>query len=254
MGEDPDQDRGDDRQHQVATVIEGEVIVVDLKEAVEDVGEGDHPGAIEQWPTPAPGRSTSQGPRVPEERQGHSAQQTDRVGVGAVIDPRGIGTRMKEHPGQRHRPEGASDDAEDQPFAAKQGHPSGEDQRPKKVELLLDREGPEVAKQRRRLELFEIGLVAIDEMPVGDVEEGGQGVAAQLVDPARLDDRRDHHRHRDEDADRGQQAPRPTPPELAHLDVPTAAVLAEQKRGDQVAADHEEDVDAEEAARHPADA
>ena len=111
-----------------------------------------------------------------------------------------------------------------------------------------------MAEQRGPLELVEVGLLVEDEVPVGDVGERGDRVAAQGVDPVGLDDRGDDHRHRDQDADRGQQAARAPDPEPPEPDVSAAAVLGEQQRGDQVAADHEEDVDAEEPPRHPPDA
>src|SRR5262249_8892068 len=66
-------------------------------------------------------------------------------------------------------------------------------------------------------------------------------------------DRGEHDRDRDQHRHRRQEAPRPPQPEAAELDVAAALELAQQQRGDQVAADHEEDVDAEEAARHPAE-
>ena len=235
-------------------MVEGEVVIVHVQEAEDDVAERDHPGRVQQRPAPAPRRAAAQAPGAPGERQRHPGQQPDGVGVGAVVDARGVAAGVEEDPGERDRAHRPGDHADDQPFAAEQRHPGGEDQWPEEVELLLDRERPEVAEQRRGLELFEVGLVAEDEVPVGEVEERGERVAAQRVDPVRLDDRRDDHRHRDEDADRRQQAPRPPQPEPADPDVAAAPVLAEQERGDQVAADHEEDVDAEEAARHPADA
>ena len=51
----------------------------------------------------------------------------------------------------------------------------------------------------------------------------------------------------------GQQAAGPAEVELADVDAAAVAVLGEQQRRDQVAADREEHVDAEEPARHPGD-
>ena len=233
---------------------ERQVVVVDVDEAEHHVGESEDADDVEDRPDQRPGAAPAQLDRAPDQGQGDARQQPDGVGVGAVVDAGGVAAGVEEDPGQGDRAEGAGEDADQQPAAPEQLHPGGEDERPEEVELLLDRERPEVAEERGPLEALEVGLVGEDEVPVGEVGERGDRVAAQLVDPVRLDDRGDDHRHRDEDADRRQQPPRPPHPEAPQPHVAAAAELAQQQRGDQVAADHEEDVDAEEAARQPADA
>src|SRR5256885_16651636 len=60
---------------------------------------------------------------------------------------------------------------------------------------------------------------------------------------------REHHDH-----ERGEQAPRAPQPEAAQVDPVSRLPLDEQQRWDQVPAEDEEEVDAEEAARQPVDA
>ncbi len=253
MGQHRQQQRRDQGQPEVAAVPQRQVVVVDVEEAEDDVGEGEDADGVEDGADEGPGAAPAQLDRAPDHGQGHSRQQPDRVGVGAVVDAGGVVTGVEEDPGERDRGERPGHHPEQQPAAPEQLHPGGEDERPEEVELLLDRERPEVGEERGALELVEVGLVAEDEVPVGDVGERGDRVAAQLVDAVGLDDRGGDHRHRDQHPDRRQQPPRPPQPEAPQPHVPAAAELAQQQRGDQVAADHEEDVDAEEAARHPAD-
>ena len=144
---------------------------------------------------------------------------------------------VEEDPGEDDRGDRPGEHAEQQPAAAEELHPGGEDERPEEVELLLHRERPEVGEELGPPELFEVRGVGEDEVPVGEVEERGEGVAADLVDLVRVGDRRDDHRHRDQHADRGQQAAGAAQPEAAELDVAGAAELAQEQRGDQVAAD-----------------
>jgi len=227
---------------------------VDVQEAQRQVAEREHAEAVEDRPDQGAGAVASQLGRAPDQCQGDAGEQADGVRVGAVVDAGGVVAGVEEDPGEGDRGQRTGDHAEQQAGAAEELHASGEEQGPEEVELLLDRERPEVAEQARPLEGFEVGLVGEDEVPVGEVEERGQRVATELVDPVRLDDRGEHHRQRDQDPDRRQQPPRPAQPEAAEPQVAVAAELAQQQRGDQVAADHEEDVDAEEAAGHPVEA
>jgi len=252
--QDGQQQRRRQRQPEVAAVPERQVVVVDVEAAEHQVAERQHADAVEDRADEWAGAALAQLDRAPDQRQGDAGEQADGVRVGAVVDARGVVPRVEEDPGEGDRGEGSGDHAEQQAGTAEELHPGGEEQGPEEVELLLDRERPEVAEEGRPLEGIEVGLVAEDEVPVGEVEERGQRVATQLVDPVRLDDRGEDHRHRDQDSDGGQQPPRPAQPEAAQPQVAVAAELAEQQRGDQVAADHEEDVDPEEAPRHPADA
>ena len=126
---------------------------------------------------------------------------------------------------------------------------SGHDQ----VELLLDRERPQVAQQRRSALRRDVRLVLEDLPPVRRVAERGDDVAAERADLVGQEDDREQRDGREHEEQRGQQPAGPAQVELADVHAATVAVLGEQQRGDQVAADREEHVDAEEAARHPGD-
>ena len=76
-------------------------------------------------------------------------EQADRVGVGAVVDARGVVAGVEEDPGEDDRADRPGEHAEQQAAAAEELHPGGEDERPEEVELLLHRERPEVGEERR---------------------------------------------------------------------------------------------------------
>ena len=123
-------------------------------------------------------------------------------------------------------------------------------QRPQDVELLLDGEAPEVA-QRGEVARRRVPLPHPDLVPVGHVREPGDDVAAELAERVATEhrgERREQHERRQQ---RRQQAARPPEPELAQTDAPRPLVLADQQQGDEVAADDEEHLDAEEPAREP---
>ena len=90
-------------------------------------------------------------PRCPHERERGTDQQRRRAGVGAVVDARRIGVRHVEH---RHQhastATAAAEDRQQQavPLGAPELEPAREEQRPQEVELLLDRERPQVLEQR----------------------------------------------------------------------------------------------------------
>jgi hypothetical protein len=109
-----------------------------------------------------------------------------------------------------------------------------------------------VEEERGPRELLEVRLVAQHEVPVVDVEERRERVDTQVGERRARQHRRRHERHGDHDADRGEQPPRPAEPEPEHVEVAAAPELAQQQGRDQVARDHEEDVDPEEPAGHPA--
>ena len=99
-------------------------------------------------------------------------------------------------------------------------------------------------------ELLDVRLAGIDEVPVGDVEERRHAVDGDVV---RVDLVQEHHRV---DADggehheqRGQQPARASNPERSEREAPGAFELVDEQARDQEPAEHEEQVDAEEAAR-----
>jgi hypothetical protein len=86
-----------------------------------------------------------------------------------------------------------------------------------------------------------------DEMPVLHIEKHGAHRVADAMGlrcASVLVDHRDRcHQH-----ERGQQSSRTTEPEFAELDASVIDALAQEERGDQVAREHEEHVDAQEPA------
>jgi hypothetical protein len=138
-------------------------------------------------------------------------------------------------PGREHRREEARDQ---------------EQQRPDEVELLLDRQGPEVLHGGSRV----VGLQVVDrvrrELPVLDVQRARQDLLRRVGELGRgLDDPRRDPRH-GQDKHRGRDQPPGTPsPEVGQADLSRARVAAPQVAGDQVPGDDEEHVHPGEASR-----
>jgi hypothetical protein len=100
--------------------------------------------------------------------------------------------------------------------------------------------------------MLEVALVLEDEAPVRDVEDRGESVTAQ-VDLALAGGERDREARPDHHEQSRKEPPCPSRPERPESDPTRGIELGEQQRGDQVAADHEEQVDAEEPARKQRD-
>ena len=137
------------------------------------------------------------------------------------------------------------------PTRTRHGH---EQQRPDDVELLLHRERPGVLQQRRVAHHVEVRAVRDDLVPVREVEERAEHVAAGVAEVLAREDRREDERPEHDDDEGGQQPTRTSQPEAAQVDPVSRLPLDEQQRGDEVAAEDEEEVDTEEAARQPVDA
>ena len=191
-------------------------------------------------------------PRVPEERQAAAEHQAADAGVRPVVDERRV-DRVVQQRHQHGRGEREGQHGDEQPVRplAEQHQEAGQGQRPQQVELLLHGQRPQVAQQRRPLELVEVGRAAQDEVPVHRVGEGGEEVtleAGQLLPDEQDADQGDGEQQCEH---RGQEPAGPAEPEVLQADGAVAPVLAEQQHRDQVAADHEEHLDAEEAAPQP---
>ena len=140
-------------------------------------------------------------------------------------------------------------DHERQPQARTE-QPEGHDQerRPDEVELLLDAERPEMAERRR------IGRGEVVGRLQGEahVPERQRRCGAVLGDTGYLEGREEErsrdHRDRDGRQDGRQDAPQPPRIEATEIDPAGLLVLAKQQARDQEPGDHEEDVDAREAA------
>ena len=198
-------------------------------------------------------------PHRPEQRQRRSQRQLPdaaegrEVGGGRLVagelDPKREGADQEDS--ERH-PERRADGA----AAAAPEPGDGEQQgRPDQVELLLDRQRPEVEHRARFDVLGEVVDRLLGEVPVGRVEGGADDVAGDF------DRAHGREQQQREDADRGEQdrRERQQPPgaagvEAAQGDAPGAVDLVEQKAGDEEAGDDEEDVDADVAAGEERDA
>ncbi len=126
----------------------------------------------------------------PDHRQRRAEEQLEGAGVGAVVDPRGVEARVVEDRHQDRRGGGEDQRRHGQPrphprrrarALLDQAHPAEQHERPEDVELLLDRQRPEMAERFRRAEAGEVGDVLEDQLPVADVERGGNDRVAELV-------------------------------------------------------------------------
>ncbi len=175
------------------------------------------------------------------------------VGIGRVggdrVDRAGV-DQQRHHDGDAERGEQqpAADVRKPAPTEADQ---PDHDDRPEQVELLFDGEAPQVAK-RSEVERRGVAGADPDLVPVGDVAEAGDDVAAEQTERLALEDRGVDHQQNEHEEQRRQEPPGAAQPELLQVDAAALLVLADQQQRDQVAADHEEHLDAEEATGQPA--
>ncbi len=109
-----------------------------------------------------------------------------------------------------------------------------------------------MAQRRRRQVLIEVGNAGEDGPPVGDVGDGGQGVAANPSQLERAGEgggvEGDAEEHEEE---RREKAPGAAAPKGDESDASVSSPLGEKEAGNEEAAEDEEGVDAEEAAAGP---
>ena len=100
-----------------------------------------------------------------------------------------------------------------------------------------------------RHEQVPVARLREDGVPVGDVEQRGQPVAADLPELVRVGEHEGEHDDAGQQpGQRGQQPAGPAGPEPAEVDAALLPPLGQQQRADQEAGQHEEQVDAEVAA------
>ena len=239
----------------------------------------DHGGRREQSPPDLLGAGRHDEPRGDHRRQGDRPQHGDHARpfeqpvpamgcgdhgsndqtdehlagprVGAVVDAIDAETE--------HERQGEGDDGADRGNGAEHSsrvpRPLGHDRRDDaddQVELLLDRQAPEVQHRRRSVEQVSVRGAVDEEVPVGHLQPRRDDVG-----PGRARQRR----RRDPDhGDRGEhrprsrvQAPGPASEETAQRDASRPLALVQQHRPDDHARQREEQGDAEVAARQPAD-
>ena len=130
-------------------------------------------------PTGRTGQRPHHGGHAPE-------QQLPCPGVGAEIGPVGTeAVRRHPHPHRRADRQDHGDHAQAERPAMPPPRSDEEDQlrqhqRPDQVVLLLDGERPGLLDRVDRRELGEVSVSGDDLLPVGDVEERGQGGVAEL--------------------------------------------------------------------------
>ncbi len=122
--------------------------------------------------------------------------------------------------------------------------------RPDQVELLLDRQAPEVT-ERGEVVGGAVALAGVHLVPVRAVAERGDDVAAQLAERRPLEQRRPDREQEQHHEQRREQTAGPPDPEVLHVDVVRLLLLGDQQQRDQVAGDDEEHLDAEEPALQP---
>ena len=188
----------------------------------------------------------SGGGRGAEQHRGHPC-------VGAEVHPAGGRMAGEHHHGHERRRGTEKRDDGEAPLTASTECPPG-DEWPDDVELLLDRQTPQVVEDRQRGGARPVVAGVGHQVPVGEVGEGPAGIAAcacLLGGGAPHGDDRQHSG--DHQRDRREQAPTAAGPELSQVDPPRRAPFADEHGGDQEPREGEEQVDTEEASRHPAD-
>ena len=121
---------------------------------------------------------------------------------------------------------------------------------PHQVELFLDREAPEVAQRRERLEV-RVALAGPQLVPVAAVGESGDDVAPGVAEWPSLEQRHVEGQHQQQYEECREQAPCPSHPERPEVDLPGAFVLGDDEQGDEIARDDEEHLDTEESTAQP---
>ncbi len=250
--------RADRQQHQAALVQERRVLA-GAPDQQDDPDQADHAEPVEDV---ARARHDLAGQRSarPDHRQRGAEQQPERPRVGSLVDPGVVEAGMEQH---RHldRRGGRQDQREhgqprphrDRPFAFVH-HPQPEQQhpRPDQIELLLDRQRPQMAERRRWPEQREVRDVLVDLPPVVDVEERRQRLAAHVAHQRAVGDRDPDHDDGQHQVERRQQPPGAPDPEVVEAER-ALVPRAQQQVSDQIAAEREEHADAEQPPGGPAD-
>ncbi len=194
-------------------------------------------------------RSAATGPPHGEEG---AEQELRRPGVRAVVDAVDVAAEPQL---EADRDGGRGDEQPGEQAPAAHLHDDEHDGREEQVELLLDRQRPEVLQRAGRREQVGVARAGAVEAPVGHVGDGGEHVATEVGEllgaPEPPPEQPDHG---DGDEGGGQEAAEAADPELAEGDGRAAVVLADQQVGDEEAREGEEGGDAEEPALGPGEA
>jgi hypothetical protein len=204
-------------------------------------------------------------------REHRPQKRLEDLGVGAHVGPIGPGRDVQlGHQHRRHDRQDATRDHDGgraaiagahaivagvppRAHSRKQQRDGLQHQRPDEVELLLDAERPQVQQWRGGPVEGEVAA-GRDEAPVANVEQTPQQVSAEAGPAEHRGRGQGPHADDEEDQQRGRhEAGHPAGPEAGEVDPAVRHDVAQQQGGDEEAGQNEEDVDAEEAARHPRD-
>ena len=242
-----DQDRDGDGERERSAVVQRGAVGVRERERRHDRGQGRDASRVESaLCTPAEGGSADE-----HEREQDPDEDRVRVGVRAVIRAgRIVGVEETGHQCNGHHRADRRDRRQHAQPASPESETRHAHERPHQVELLFDRQGPQVPERRGCAEEVEVGLLRRDEPPVGDVEETGDPVPAESTEfggrDLEMGENPDGHQHRDQ---RREQAPGAAAPEGNELDRLGPAPFQDEQRGDQESTQDEERVDAEKPTR-----
>ncbi len=178
MGAGRDHEHGADRQQHQATLVQERRVLGGAPDEQDDPDQANHPEPVEDV---ARARHDLAGQRAarPDHRQRSAEQQPERPRVGPLVDPRVVNSRMEQQRHLERRAGGQHQRDHRQPWPNRDRslalvhHPEPDQQhpRPDQVELLLDRQRPQMAERRRRAEQREVRDVLADLPPVVDVQQ-----------------------------------------------------------------------------------
>ncbi len=164
--------------------------------------------------------------------------------IGAVIETGGGESRQRECDHRGCGRGGQQEDCRQHPSPSSHQHQQQHDERPEQVELLLDGERPEVAEQLRSGGVEVAGLGG-DREPVVGESRGAENLAPDADEHIAANRERRCTGGEDYQGEGGEKPARPPGPEGAKSDGTRGGVLSQQQRGDEEAADDEEQVDPE---------
>ena len=248
---------GEHGHHQEAAAEQRRRAAVDPHRHQPDGGQGSRADGAAGGPGDpgAPRRPARDGHRG----QGQRGRRPVRTARGCRCRSRGgwwttrPGSRGASRPGWPPPPPPPDQQPADRPTERPDQPEDGQDQHgPHQVELLLDGQGPGVGQRRHRPGGHEVVGGGGDLVPVGHVQEGGQGVAAvpgvgagQCHVPHEGGHRHQHHQQG------GEEPTGPPRPEAAQAHRAGPLELPDQEPGDEEPGEHVEHVDPEEAAGRP---
>ncbi len=221
--------------------------------------QGEHARGLDADPGAVAQERASPG-HPPQPHQG-TDQQLGGPHVGAEVEPgrpcacgssKGSGRCPASSDGERRRPRTTAGNGAPPPSLQRER--GGAQQREHQVELLLDRQRPEVQQRRLAAERGAVLVAGGHEPPVGHIGQGADGVAPQLAQLAGVaQPERGHHDGEDGDQRGREQPADPPTPEGTERDVAVVLVLDREQAGDQEAAEGEEGGDGQEPARRQPD-